>query len=373
MDGLRAVAILSVVVHHAAKNMNLQVGPLQHTLYEGSHGVDLFFVISGFVLAYPTLAKLRNGGFASFDVARFYAHRLIRILPPYYFAVGFCWLLWFAMQRLRLEMPWGVVGPAVSPVEIFKQMVFADLHPQFLNGSFWSLAVEFRWYFLFPLLLALWIRSPRAFGLVWVALIIVANFTRAAGLDAATLPAFMLGIMAADIEIRKLPIRRLAGLLTVLALCIALALEPREPYEFFNSPQLGWHLTSFFFLVAAGAIPALRKVLSLRPLLWIGFTSYSIYLIHEPLMALVLRNSNVGFFGACAVGIGAGIAFWFVFERPFVTTLKAGLTDVLSRPIARAVDWLGVPTLATFGKPQDTIRPVASEQPSEPEAAPATA
>ena len=351
IDGLRAIAVLSVVVHHAAKyDQNIPVGPLQHTLVEGAHGVDLFFVISGFVLSYPTLSKLHANNAAAFDVARYLAHRFVRILPPYYFAVGLGCVVLFALARLHLLIPWGIIGPEVTPVEVLKQMVFLDQRPQLLNGSFWSLAVEFRWYFLFPLLLVLWTRSPRAFGLVAVGFVFLAYLTRAAGLDVSIMPAFMLGIVAADIEIRQLPIRRLAGLLAILSLCIALALEPREPYEFYARTQLGWQLTVFFVVVAAGAIGWLRKSLCWRPLVAIGIVSYSIYLVHEPLVGIVLRNTPLGFFGAVAAGVAAGAIFWWPFERPFLASdLKEKLSDKLRPLLARALGLVGVPCWLNFG------------------------
>ncbi|HLW37169.1 MAG TPA: acyltransferase [Candidatus Eremiobacteraceae bacterium] len=345
IDGLRAVAVLSVIVHHAAKyNQDLNAGPLQHTLYEGAHGVDLFFVISGFCLAYPTLVRLRNEGQALFDVARYFAHRLVRILPPYYLAIGFCWLLVQAMIHYRLVMPFGIVGPAISPLEIFKQMIFADARPQLLNGSFWSLAVEFRWYFLFPLLLALWVKSPRAFAFVGFACLIAAHLTRAAGLDIAILPAFMLGIVAADIEVQRLPIRRLAPLLFVLTLCLALVFEPNQPWEFFGQTQWGWQAAAFFFVIAAGCVPWLNRVLSVKPLVAIGLASYSMYLIHEPIIGMLERNTAWGAVAAAVIASACGIIFWALLERPFVeTSLKRTLVDGIHPRLARGLQLAGIP------------------------------
>lgn len=353
IDGLRAIAVLSVVIHHAAKyNQDLNVGPLQHALYEGAHGVDLFFVISGFCLAYPTLVRIRNEGQALFDVARYFAHRFVRILPPYYLAIAFCWVLVQVMIHYRLVMPFGIVGPAITPLEIFKQMIFADQRPQLLNGSFWSLAVEFRWYFLFPLLLALWVKSPRGFALVALACFAAAHLTRAAGLDVAILPAFMLGIVAADIEVRRLRVQRLTPLLFVLALCVALAVEPNEPWEFFGKVQLGWQATAFFFVIAAGCVPWLNKALSWKPLVGVGLASYSIYLIHEPLIGLLERNTSMGAVAAAVIAAACGIFFWAILERPFVeTSLKRTLSDALRAPLARGLRLAGVPAAVTLGRP----------------------
>jgi len=344
IDGLRAVAVLMVVVHHAAKYGVPFSPPIQHALMEGAHGVDLFFVISGFVLSHPFLVKLHEQGKATFDVATYLAHRFVRILPPYYFAIAVCWLILYAVTQWQLSMPWGIIGPHVTPLEVLKQMVFMDQQPQLLNGAFWSLAVEFRWYFVFPLLLLLWTKSPRAFAVVGLAFVFMANFTRAASLDVFILPGFMLGIVAAEIEVRQMKLGRLAALVTVLALCVALLLEPKT-IDFYNGVQWAWQLLPFSFVVAAGAIPWLRKALGFGPLVAIGLVSYSIYLIHEPLIGLVLTNTPYGFFAAVAVGVAAGALFWVVFERPFMATpLKGKLTGMLQPPLARLLSFLGIST-----------------------------
>jgi len=98
VDGLRACAALAVILDHAALTMPMwhtvpwsSAVPwywLGHVLVDGGHGVDLFFVLSGFCLAYPSLEKWRTTGAASFNVTRFVVHRLVRILPPYYVATG---------------------------------------------------------------------------------------------------------------------------------------------------------------------------------------------------------------------------------------------------------------------------------------------
>ncbi|MBC5806347.1 MAG: hypothetical protein DLM53_12175 [Candidatus Eremiobacter antarcticus] len=344
IDGLRAIAVLTVIAHHAAKyNLKLNVGPLQHTLYEGAHGVDLFFVISGFCLSYPTLLRIRNEGKAPFDVARYFAHRLLRILPPYYFAIAFCWLLLLLTLHYQWVMPFGIVGPHMNAFEVFKQMVFAD-QQQLLNGSFWSLAVEFRWYFLFPLMLMLWVRSPRAFGLVAIGCFLAATQTRAASIDLAILPAFLLGIVAADVEIQCLPLRRLAPLLFVLALLVALLLEPNDPWHFYDTAQIGWQAAAFFFVVAAGHNAWLRAALSWRPLVATGLASYSLYLIHEPVIGLLERNTVLGALSAAAIATALGIAFWAIFERPLTqTALKRVLTGMLGTALARGLRLSGVP------------------------------
>ena len=141
IDGLRAVAVLAVVASHAYPRIE----------YGTSFGVDLFFVISGFCLAYPTLRKLHDNGAADFDIARYAAHRLVRIVPPYYIAIA---LLYAA----SFFVPW---VNHVSLYDAVRQALFLDNGTKFLTGSFWTLPIEFRWYFFFPVGLYLWVRYPR--------------------------------------------------------------------------------------------------------------------------------------------------------------------------------------------------------------------
>ncbi len=82
IDGLRAVAVLSVVAFHAAIYGHVeQTRLLARIVFQGHRGVELFFVISGFCLSYPTLLALSKGARPTFDIVKFGAKRIVRILP----------------------------------------------------------------------------------------------------------------------------------------------------------------------------------------------------------------------------------------------------------------------------------------------------
>jgi len=93
IDGLRAIAVLMVVAHHLLTHNQAvvwvkSVPPmLQHLWFEGAHGVDLFFVLSGFCLSYPFLRKLHTTGASTLDLATYFARRLTRLIPPYYLVI----------------------------------------------------------------------------------------------------------------------------------------------------------------------------------------------------------------------------------------------------------------------------------------------
>lgn len=345
VDGLRAVAVLLVVMFHAAKwDGSLGRGPLEHIFYEGAHGVDLFFVLSGFCLAYPTLRKIRAGEPTGFDIARYWAHRLTRILPPFYVALVLLASGGAVLTHFALSTPAPAWVAPTSLVDVLRQMLFLDSAGSWTNGSFWSLAVEFRWYFFFPFALWLWVRSPRAFLVTAVASLAAYHFTLLKAWDFATLPAFMLGIVAADLGLRRLASWRWA--LPALLVCIgaSVVMEPRVPEAFAYQPQTGWQLASFFFVATVSSVPALRAILAVRPLVAVGLASYSVYLMHEPVIAWIESNATVGPIVAAIAAIAIGMSLWVLFERSTTQgDIRRRLLPRLDIIVRGALRWFGLP------------------------------
>ena len=325
VDGLRAIAVLLVVVHHAAKwDGDLGQGLLQQVWAEGAHGVDLFFVLSGFCLSYPLLRELHAKGWSSFDIAGYMARRIVRIVPPFWIAITvLCLVLAFA-GRIGWHVEDAFSLARLNWYEIGKQALFIDREPVFVNPSFWTLPIEWRWYFLMPLFLLLWTRSPRAFATAGIALACGAALSRVGRFDLSLLPGFLLGIVAADVELRQITSGRRMLLFSVLACVVAFAADWFYRYDL----VAGWQLAAFFFVLAVGSIPTLRRMVACAPLAWLGLASYSIYLVHEPLIATVEHNTTVGPFVAGAAAVAAGCLFWAAFERPF-------LSPALRRPLVR--------------------------------------
>lgn len=345
VDGLRAVAVLAVVASHAAKyTMDFHQGLPFHVLFEGSHGVDLFFVISGFCLAYPSLRKRFEAGRARFDVVEFFSRRIVRIMPPYWAA--FAVILAIALVAIRFggAAPWPTVKIPSMMMGI-RELFFVDDGSSLLCGSFWTLALEFRWYLLFPIVLWLYFRSPYAVGLLCAACFGVYNFTTWHEADVAALPAFAMGILAADLAIRNAAIAKYGVPLFVLATAAAVWLEPKHHLTYALQNQLPWQLAAFFFVVAAGAPGVLRRVLESKPAIFIGVASYSIYLLHDPPMAWYgyAGGANVGL--AMIVGVLSGIAFWYVLERHVVAGKGR---DALLSPIRRVLERMAKPLGTSF-------------------------
>ncbi len=290
IDGLRAVAVLLVVASHGLGWL-----PLGQSL-----GVTLFFVISGFCLSYPTLAKLQSSGNANYDVYSYGARRIVRIVPPYWIAIALLFVSSFFLVGIT----------HVSPVDALRQALFLDQGTKLLAGPFWSLPVEFRWYFIFPIALWLWVKSPKALVTVAVLAAVASEVTRATSVDLLVLPAFLLGIVAAHVRLHG---HRLAPL--ALPACGVMAVLAYLKTGFLPSPL--WELSIFLFVVACGALVWCRVALSFKVLTAIGLASYSIYLIHAPII-LISEAHGVSPTIAMVLGVAGGFIFWFFAERPFL-------------------------------------------------------
>lgn len=334
IDGLRAVAVVLVILDHTMQHGLTSGGTDTFTLLarrvfaEGAHGVDLFFVLSGFCLSYPLLASIRRDATASIDLAKYLAKRFVRIVPPYYAALALCVAGSSAASSLRLAVPYGTLNQ-VGAGDIMRQALLLDWHTKFINGSFWTLCVEFRWYFLFPAALVLWIRYPRLFTLAMLGLAASYWLTRMHSVDLGTLFPFLLGIVAADLSVRGIWSRSAYYLIPSGAL-LGLVLEKWTSMETpfgtdvvapFAQINPGWQIAAFGLVLAVGQAKMLRSILSSRPFVATGVASYSIYLIHEPLVQLIdanVRSVLIAALAAVAVSSIAGAAFWRLFERPWL-------------------------------------------------------
>jgi peptidoglycan/LPS O-acetylase OafA/YrhL len=333
IDGLRALAALSVLVYHAWTGPSAVYTTFaDRFLTMGAHGVDLFFVISGFCLAYPTIARHRAGSATRFDTASYFARRLVRIIPPYYAAIVVLALVFTAFH---------LHSDGLSPAALVSQFLFLDKYPAYLSGTFWTLPVELRWYVAFPALLALYLRTPRIFAVLGLAAYGLYYGTRDCVVDVGTLPAFMLGIWAADLQVRQSPLRRYAAAVGLPCAFFAFALG--EGQQFYGVQPVGV-VACFCFVVAGGAIGWLRQGLSTRLLTMFGVASYSIYLIHKPVLEYAESIRHAPQWLAALVALGVSMLFWLIFERPW---LLPSVRDPATRWVQRALEplarWLRIP------------------------------
>ncbi len=308
IDGLRAVAILLVLLFHAFPSL----------CPGGFTGVDVFFVISGYLITGIILRDLDRGRFSFLD---FYARRFRRIVPALVvvlaavFVAGRFLLLPNAFARLGLHIAAAATftlnGVLFSEVGYFDAAAATKplLH-------LWSLAVEEQYYLVWPLLLVLAQRLRT--GRVWLfAGLFAASFIAMLAVRTPFLAFYMLpfrfwelllGGGLALAEQRGWRLRGRAGWVGGLALaCLLLgAALPQAGRPWPNAttllPTLGAAL-----LIACGPTPWINRVLlGNRPAVLLGLISYPLYLWHWPL--LVFARIRLGHEPSVALRLGLLVA-----------------------------------------------------------------
>jgi peptidoglycan/LPS O-acetylase OafA/YrhL len=311
IDGLRAFAVLAVVGFHTV--LHAVAGPAPAWAGCGARGVDLFFVISGFCLAYPYLRAFRATGALEIGYGRFFVRRLVRIAPPYWIAL----LLFAALSLTAFGLPtapWAHPGSPQALRELGLDAAFLTNASPAYDASFWTLGIEMRWYLLFPLLLRLYARSRLAFFALGAAAYASYFFSPWPISDEGTLPCFMFGIVAADLRLTRPAWRRFAPAAAALALGAAVWSQARTLEIDHGDPR--WHLAAFLLVVASEAAP-FERILRAAPLAFTGAASYSLYLVHQPVLD-GLAFAGAGPALATAAALGAGFAFYAAVERPLL-------------------------------------------------------
>lgn len=339
IDGLRAVAVVPVILFHAGL-----------TVFSGGYvGVDIFFVISGYLITSILIGELEQG---NFSIARFYERRARRILPALFFVmlccIPFAWM-WMLPSELK-----GFSQSLVAVTLFASNMLFwgeenyfspaAELKPLLHT---WSLVVEEQYYVLFPvLLLLLWrFGRNRAFwaiaGMAAVSLLLSewgwrhkpsANFylapTRAWELLAGSLCAFWLTGRA----------QRTNNWLSLLGLALIVfaifRFDDATPFPSVYAlvPVVGTALIILF----GGAGTWAAELLGTRGFVGIGLISYSAYLWHQPLFAfarirILPKPEQSLMLALAALSLVLAHFSWRYIEKPF----RKGQASIL--PTRRAV------------------------------------
>ena len=331
IDGLRAIAVLAVVLFHAG------IGTA------GFVGVDIFFVISGYLIT-SLLLQEREAG--RIDLLAFYARRVRRIVPAAA-VVTLCVLIasfwWLAPEAQRHTAR--SAGAALAFV--------ANVFFQFTTGGYWdaasdempllhlwSLSVEEQFYLLWPALLV-FTRSRRVVFVLALVSLGIAEFWIARDSDAAFFQVFSrFWELAAGGLIAASPVRAL----------------PRR------TGQLGLVVTIFACVVASGHFPGLgalpavmgaaliiawihcggtHRFLASKPMVALGLVSYSFYLWHWPLLAFYRANGGDALgmrLALCAVALVLASLSYRYIEQPFrKMRWPAGRTVVLGASLSAVV------------------------------------
>ncbi|WP_253259619.1 acyltransferase family protein [Subtercola boreus] len=305
IQGLRALAVGSVVLYHASVPF----------VTGGYVGVDIFFVISGFLITSHLLRSLQSNGRIGF--ADFYARRARRILPASFVVliltvIGS--LIWLPPLQLK-SMLQGAIATALYVPNYY----FAAIGTSYLSETtpslfqhYWSLGVEEQFYLFWPALLALaffvFRKSRRGILAVLIATVVIsfglclllttidqpwAFFslpTRAWELGVGGLVAYLVASDARVFRWRGMGIVAWVGLAGLVAICLTFTSGTPFPSFYAAFPVVATALVIAGGVADAPWGPA--RALSIRPLVFIGTISYSLYLVHWPI--LLLSQAAVG-------------------------------------------------------------------------------
>ena len=330
IDGLRALAVVPVVLFHAGAP----------GFSGGFAGVDIFFVISGYLI---TTILVRDLDAGRFSILRFYDRRARRILPALFFVMlcclPFAWA-WTVPEAFR------DFGQSVVAATLFLSNALFWWESGYFDRAgelkpllhTWSLAIEEQYYILFPpLLWAIWWVGGRyrALSLIFITLgvasLILAEILSRSSL--ANFSFFMLptrawellaGALCALLLLQRAPLTGRGGqacaVLGLGALIASIGLLDETTIH----PGL-WTVLPVggtMLVILAGRDTLSGRMLALPPLVGIGLVSYSFYLWHQPVFAFARVRSleEIGPWGyAALIGLAFGLACfsWAVIERPF--------------------------------------------------------
>jgi peptidoglycan/LPS O-acetylase OafA/YrhL len=377
VDGLRAISILLVVAFHVVWLRGEYVGPAAWTaiiadpvlsiVLRGDLGVDVFFVISGFLISHILIVEHKMSG--TLGLRAFYLRRAIRLLPAYFFVLAIVWVL-------RMQEGW-VCETIWANILYVNNFISAER--QCMPWA-WSLAVEEQFYTVFPLVLLALYRLPR-FRLSVLFLLMIAGVVVRGAVNLATnqhLPivaepwideasyiesfnvygktymrfgAILCGVIAAYLYhynsavpyLERSRLRASVGLLLAISCLVVVVVPP------VRTPSSGWvplaelvylTLDRYAFsaaiayllllgLCSTGPGRVLGAVLSARPWYPVAQLSYSTYLVH--LIAItacyryLLNPTDLSYLAmlwallvCVAVSLLASLVVYLAIERPFM-------------------------------------------------------
>lgn len=338
LDGLRAFSILLVCIGHVAGTVGSPdfLLPL-HSL--GNYGVKIFFVISGFLITY--LLLIEQDTFGKINLKQFYIRRCLRLFPAFYFFVG-CMAVAHFLGWIEL-----------LPGDLFHASTYTmNYHHErawWLNHT-WSLAVEEQFYLLWPLLLmffgrlnarsvaivaiccAPFIRAYMWFGLESSPSAMTREFQAVA--DALATGCLLAYLYKSDVSLPQW----LKGLwfysIPAIMFIIPAIMSIISPPLFYILGQTIVNLCAVlviwrFLTVQKGFA---FKLLNVKPAIWLGGLSYSLYLWQEPFLNSWVRDWYASWPINIALAFGSACLSYYVIEKPALRLRKKFISNTKKRP-----------------------------------------
>ncbi|RYX81180.1 acyltransferase [bacterium] len=370
LDGIRALMALYVVHNHLLAAVGVphtgfgwRPREIVQMFYQGHYAVSVFIVLSGYCLMLPVL---RDNGTLRGGMIPFFKRRARRILPPYYAALVMAALIlavgWIFFKHPATE----IVSPQGWALHLLllHNLSWNDIYDY--NGTLWSIATEWQIYFVFPyLFLPIWKRFGDAV-LVVVSILLAAILVLPFPSIAKGCPWFVIlfafGMVAAKWSLapaawmKRIPWVWL-GIALTLGMYLVIRLVPG--FDWFTiyavKGQVGWYqlsdimfgaATFCFLLHGTWATREARpskfvKVLSWRPLVFIGSFSYSLYLIHMPIQDIIINRVETLDLPRAVTYIGMTLLY-----MPLITLLAYGFYQLFEKPFIGAAKPKNKPTSA---------------------------
>jgi peptidoglycan/LPS O-acetylase OafA/YrhL len=335
LDGLRAFAVLVVMAHHA----------YVPGFRGGAIGVDVFFVLSGFLITSLLLEEWQKS--SDISLRRFYLRRVLRLIPA---LVAFLLAIeLYVLAAMHGDRFWEMEKAIAAVILYFANWIRAyNLFSLGVLAHTWSLSIEEQFYLIWPLVFLLLLRSRARklrilqfiiFVIVAVAAIQWLMWThglpdyriyngsdfRSGGLLTGCALAILFHLELFSLEKIRPVIRYLFPAATIFIMAaVVYPLSQRAQYTW------GWPATELAVAVQilgllSGAAPPVQKLLECKPAVWTGRLSYGLYLWHVPVIGKALGWPIPGPFrvvaGFILSFVAAGLSYYFV-ELPFLRRKK---------------------------------------------------
>jgi len=277
--------------------------------------VDIFFVISGYVIADRLLVELRVT--KNFDIKTFAIRRLLRLLPAMTVM-----LIFFSAVSFLFQTPFAPVGQQQVTAKTGLSGIFFlanEVIPRLSSGYFgasaksnsmthlWSTSIEAQFYLLFALSAFFAVTVIRKLWVLFALNILILVVTFYSNLNSLTSAFFSLNTRAWEIVLgvmlhiaffylsdKKVKLSKFVKLITILSLTFLIfsQIQTSNELPFLKTLSCLAGVIGLLFIIGNGQHTSAKKVLTFRPLVWIGNRSYSIYLYHWPIIVLVKSFSK---------------------------------------------------------------------------------
>jgi len=276
LDFLRGVAALGVVLYHYSGLLLPTLNPnyLTPILSYGEYGVQIFFVISGFIIPF----SMKKSNYTISDFWKNLYRRYIRLAPPAYIAMLFSILIYFSAIIVLKRPIDGISWPGMNLQAIIGNLTFSAplIQSSWYNPVFWTLAIEFQFYILIGLLLPLILNKKYILAFIISSIIILIGHQRPATIDwfgwfFGHASFFFLGII---LFLQKEKV--LKGLLFIVTAILLITVC----YYQNSMPKFIFGMITFSVILSGINI-------QFKAATYLGGISYSLYIIHWPFGILI--------------------------------------------------------------------------------------